>query len=104
MYKPKNLNEYLHLIDDAVFEMEELIYCAEEEFDNEMDGMTQSFQVIVTELKKFQTAVKASEIVPGEFKDEGFLPLVVNMQSGRIPVQHLLKELDRIARQGLNED
>ncbi|HDH16450.1 MAG TPA: hypothetical protein ENG90_08225 [Gammaproteobacteria bacterium] len=104
MYKPKNLNEYLHLINDAVFEMEELIYCAEEEFDNEMDGMTQSFQIIITELKKFQAAVKSSEIVPGEFKAEGFLPLVVNMRSGRLPVQHPLKELDRIARQGLDED
>ncbi len=104
MYKPKNLNEYLRLIDDAVFEMEELIYCAEEEFDNDMDGMTQSFELIVTELRNFQSAVKAGDIVPGEFNDEGFLPLVVKMQSGRLPVQHLLKELDRIARQGLNED
>ncbi|NOY15988.1 MAG: hypothetical protein GXP23_03455 [Gammaproteobacteria bacterium] len=104
MYKPTNLNEFLRLIDDAVFEMEELIYCAEEEFDHDMDGMTESFQAILAELKKFLSAVKAGDIVPGEFKGEGFLPLVGKMRSGRLPIQHLLKELDRIARQGLDED
>ncbi|MDB4522154.1 hypothetical protein N9100_01940 [Gammaproteobacteria bacterium] len=41
---------------------------------------------------------------PSVYKDEGFISLAAKKQSGRLPVQHLLKEIDRIARQDLEED
>lgn len=81
MYKPQNLNEYVLLINDANFEMEEMIYCAQDELDQDMNGMSQSYQTTLDELKKFQTAVKSGDIVPGESKDEGFMQLAAKMQS-----------------------
>ena len=75
--------------DDAIFEMQGLIYRAQEEFDQQ-HAMTQRFQTIPGELKKFQTVDNSGDIVPAEYRDEDSMALAAKMQLSRLPVLHLL--------------
>jgi hypothetical protein len=99
MDKHKNLDEYLGLINTAITEMEGLINCSQEEFDNDMDSMVQRFQILLSELKKFQENVSAGSIVPGEYRGEELMQLAAKIQAS-LPVHLLVTEIDRIAREG----
>ena len=66
MYKPKNVDDYMELINQAMFEVEDLILCAEDEGDGdtEFSAMTPDLRMIEAGLKALQAEILGGGGIP----------------------------------------
>ncbi len=62
MYKPKNVDDYVELINQALFEVDDLILCAEDEGESDAE-----FSTMMPELRAIEAGLKAlhAEILGG---------------------------------------
>jgi hypothetical protein len=101
MYQPKTTEDYLELVDQAIFEVEDLIRCAEEEDDAIVEFASQLsvYQELVQALQKLRADVVAGTHPFGNHQDLPFMPLVRQWRS-RIPFHVLLGALNTAHKEG----
>lgn len=101
MYQPKTPAQYLELVDQAIFEVEDLVRCAEDEEGDIVEFASQMpvYQELLTELKTLRAAVAAGAHVFGVKQDLPFMPLVRQWRS-RIPFYTLLGSLNTTHKEG----
>ena len=77
MYQPKTPAQYLELVDQAIFEVEDLLRCAEDEEGGIVEFASQMpvYQELLAELKAMNTAWEGAA-PPHDPKRRGALPLV----------------------------
>jgi hypothetical protein len=96
---PQTVAEFLNLVDEAIFEMDELAICAEEDLDDEMTDLVQPFRSISHELRRLHEQVKQGK---HQFADGNDLPVMPLVRRYRhvIPIYQLLDLLNQAHRQG----
>ena len=101
MYQPKTTEDYLELVDQAIFEVEDLIRCAEEEDDGIVEFAAQLpvYQELAQALKTLRAEVAAGTHTFGGKQDLPFMPLVRQWRS-RIPFHVLLGALNTAHKEG----
>ncbi len=102
MPEPTTLDEFLALLDDALFEMEDLRAAAEYEDGSERDlgEMLPVFEEIEAGLKQLRTGLKDGSRKPGSGQDLPFMGLVHHWKV-RIPIARLLERINDLQRKGL---
>jgi hypothetical protein len=102
MQKPRNVDEYLDLIDQAIFEINELIMCAEDENDGEAQ-----FGILRPDLKQIEDGLKAllDEIKSGNYaigrdQDLPFMPVVQKVRRS-LPIAGLIDTINITHKKGL---
>jgi len=97
----RNPDDFLDLIDQAIFEMGELIASAEYEsdVDDDFTGMLPTHRQILDELKKLHAAVHAGTYALSGGVDLPFMAVVRKFR-GRIPISGLLETINEIQKQG----
>jgi hypothetical protein len=105
MYKVRNVDDYVELINQALFEVEDLILCA----DDEGDGDTE-FSMMMPDLRVIETGLKAlhSEIVGGNYvigrgEDLPFMPVVQKVRK-RLPIAVLIDAVNNAHKKGFVRD
>ena len=75
MQAPRTVDEYLDLIDQAIFEVEEVLMCAGDEGDEdwEFSDRLPLYQQLVAELKRLHAEVHARRHVYATGTDLGFM-------------------------------
>ena len=101
MYQPKTIEDYLELVDQAIFEVEDLIRCAEEEDDGiaEFAAQLPVYQELVQGLQTLRAEVEAGTHTFGDKQDLPFMHLVRQWRS-RIPFHVLLGALNTAHKEG----
>jgi hypothetical protein len=101
MYQPKTPAEYLELVDQAIFEVEDLVRCAEEEDDGIVEFASQLpvYRELAEELQKLRAEVAAGTHVFGGKQDLPFMSVVRQWRS-RIPFYTLLGSLNTAHKEG----
>ena len=86
MCQPKTPAQYLGLVDQAIFEVEDLLRCAQDEEGGIVEFASQMpiYQELLEGLKALRTAVAAGQHAFGVKQDLPFMPLVRQWRS-RIP-------------------
>ncbi len=102
-YKPVNLEEYLDLVDQAIYEADEILACADDE--DAMDGMEFTellpiYEALANELKKLHKAIKNGEHSFADGKNLAYMPLV-DAWKVRIPFADILGILNDTHMKGL---
>lgn len=104
MYVPTSVDEYLDLIDQAIFEVEDVLMCAADEGDEdwEFSDLLPMYQQIVADLKRLHEAVHARRHVYANGTDLPFMAIVRRHQE-RIPFNSLFEALNRTHLAGIRE-
>ena len=100
---PRTRDEYLDLVDQLIFEIEEVLMCAEDEGDPEdyeFSDLLPVYEQLSAELKKLHAAVLQGRHAFGADRDLAFMPLVNNWKE-RIPFYNLFVTLNMLNKQGL---
>jgi hypothetical protein len=94
-------DDFLDFVDQAVYEMDDLITYAQDDSDMEGDftGMLPVYQQIVVELKKLHAAVRAGTHAFGTGQDLPFMGLVRKWKA-RIPIFGLLEAINEAQKKG----
>jgi hypothetical protein len=103
MFEPQTPDDYLDLIDQAVYEVEDLMAAAEyEELSQEDDlsAMRPVLQLLLTELKKLHAAVQSGVQPLGSGQDLPFMTLVRQWKT-RLPVGGLFEAVNEVQKKGL---
>jgi tetrahydromethanopterin S-methyltransferase subunit A len=105
MYKVRNVDDYVELINQGLFEVEDLILCAEDE--GEADA---EFSVVMPDLRMIETGLKAlhAEIlggnsVIGRGEDLPFMPVVQKVRK-RLPIVSLIDAINSAHKKGFVRD
>lgn len=101
MEKPKTMSEYLNLIDQAIFELEELRFSAE--YDSEELGQAFSFlDTVEAQMRKLR-----EQVVSGKYRfgteDLPFMPIVEKQDEYLLPFKPLLRTINHTHRTGLDQ-
>lgn len=101
MMNAGNPEEFLDLVDQAIFDTDDLMACAQDESDSDEDftGMLPVYQSLRTEIEKLHAAVRAGSHVFGAGVDLPFMALVRRYR-GRVPHSGLLEAINEIQRKG----
>ena len=101
MYQPKTIEGYLELVDQAIFEAEDLIRCAEEEDGGiaEFAAQLPVYQELSQGLQSLRAEVAADTHTFGDKQDLPFIHLVQQWRS-RIPFHVLLGALNTAHKEG----
>ncbi len=101
MYQPKTTKDYLELLDQAIFEVEDLIRCAEEEDASiaEFASQLPVYHELAQALQTLRAEVVAGTHKFGAKQDLPFMPLVRQWRS-RIPFHVLLGALNTAHKEG----
>ncbi|MHB8729981.1 MAG: hypothetical protein ACYC9K_13275 [Sulfuricaulis sp.] len=102
MMTPRTQDEYLDLVDQAIFEVEDVLMCAEDEDDPEDSAFSDIlpvFERLSQELKKLHADVLQGKQVIGRGEDLPFMPLVTQWKE-RIPSHDLLLSLNHVHKSG----
>ncbi len=91
MRGPKSAEQFIHLLDEAIFEIKDAIACAADEGDGMVDFTNdeQLYKILLEEYQALKEQFSADEIAVGRGKDLPFMPLV-NRAHERIPFVDLL--------------
>lgn len=102
MPQPETPAEYLELVDQAIFEVEDLVRCAEEEDDGivEFASRIPVYQDLLAQMRDLRAAVADGSHVFGSKHDLPFMTLVRQNRS-RIPFYILLGTLNTLHKEGL---
>jgi len=102
MIQPKTVDDFLDLVDQAIYETDDVLMCAADEGDPEdsdFTGILPVFEELLRDLKSLHDAVRQGRHVFGQ-GDLGFMPLVQKWKQ-RIPYHDLLLALNDIHRHGV---
>ncbi len=102
-YKPVNIDEYLDLVDQAIYEADEILACAGDE--GEIDAMEFTellpvYEALAIELKKLYQAIKNGEHQFADGRNLAYMPLV-DAWRHRIPFADILGVLNDTHMKGL---
>jgi hypothetical protein len=91
MRGPNSAEDFLHLLDEAIFELKDALACSEYEADGMMEFTSDAplYQQLLEEYQQLKQQFAADEIAVGRGKDLPFMPLV-NRAHERIPFSDLL--------------
>jgi len=105
MYKPKNVDDYVELINQALFEIEDLIMCADDEGDGdtEFSTMMPDLRVIEAGLKALHAEILGGDYVIGRGEDLPFMPVVQKVRK-RLPIVTLIDAINSAHKKGLARD
>ncbi len=98
-YTPKNVDAYLDLLDQVMFELDDLIACATDEMDDEFAAHLGAYQDVAAALRKLRTAVAAGAHRFGANEDLEFMALIRGRRNA-FPFYGLLETLNRVHRAG----
>ncbi|OGI58968.1 MAG: hypothetical protein A2V58_00630 [Candidatus Muproteobacteria bacterium RBG_19FT_COMBO_61_10] len=101
MYQPKTTEDYLELVDQAIFEVQDLVRCAEEEDDGIVEFAAQLpvYRELAEALQTLRAEVAAGTHKFGDKQDLPFMHLVRQWRS-RIPFHVLLGALNTAHKEG----
>jgi hypothetical protein len=101
MRKIQNLDQYLDVIHQAIFETEELMQCAEDEGegDAEFTGMLPQLQQIDAGLKALHAEILGGGYAIGRGQDLPFMA-VVNANRRRLPIVGLIDAVNNAHKKG----
>ncbi len=101
MMNAGNPDDFLDLVDQAIFDADDLIAYAQDESDSDEDfaGMLPVYQQLRAELVKLHAAVRAGGHAFGAGVDPPFMALVRRYR-GRVPISGLLEAVNEIQRRG----
>jgi hypothetical protein len=104
MRRPRNVDEYLDLIEQTLFEVGDLIACTEDEGegDTEFTGMLPTLQKIEAGLKALQAEIRAGGYTLGTGEDLAFLAGVAAVRR-RLPIAPLLDAVNLTHKKGFEE-
>jgi hypothetical protein len=104
MRSPRNVDEYLDLIEQALFEVGDLIACTEDEGDGdaEFTGMLPTLQKLEAGLKALQSEIRAGGYTLGAGEDLAFMAGVAAVRR-RLPVAPLLDAISLTHKKGFEE-
>lgn len=96
MYAPTSVDECLDLIDQAIFEIDDVPMCAADEGDEdwEFSDLLPLYQQLVGELERLHEAVRSGQHAYATGADRPFMA-VVRRHRERIPFSNLFEALNR---------
>ncbi|MCR4302402.1 MAG: hypothetical protein NUV51_12395 [Sulfuricaulis sp.] len=100
---PRARDEFLDLVDQLIFEIEEVLMCAGDEDDpedSEFSDLLPLYEQLSVELKKLHAEVTQGKHAFGADQDLPFMPLV-NKWKERLPFYSLFTTLNIANKQGL---
>lgn len=105
MYKPKSVDDYVELINQALFEVDELVLCAEDEGDGdtEFTAMMPDLRVIEAGLKALHAEILGGGYVIGRGEDLPFMPVVQKVRK-RLPIVVLIDAINSAHKKGFARD
>jgi tetrahydromethanopterin S-methyltransferase subunit A len=105
MYKARNVDDYVELINQALFEVEDLILCAEDEGedDNEFSIMTPDLRVIEAGLKALHAEILGGDYAIGRGEDLPFMSVVQKVRK-RLPIVSLIDAINSAHKKGFARD
>lgn len=99
--KPESVDEYLDLVDQAIFEMEDVLACAEDEGDDiELSELTPLYEYLVKELKTLHASLLSDNHGFGQGEALPFAEVVAKWGM-RIPCLDILNIILRNYKEGL---
>ncbi len=100
MYKPKNKDEYLDLVDQAIFETDDLLMSAEEEGDEDDFGaFVPVYEQIRNGLRQLHADVLADRHTFANGADLPFMALAEKWK-GRLPYYSLIEAINSAHKRG----
>lgn len=90
-----NLDQFLDLVDQAIFELDDLLVCAEDESgidDDQLMRLLPLYQHLATELKQFHSDVLAGKHAYAQGQEPAFTE-IVRKWSQQIPFSGLLEQV-----------
>lgn len=103
-YKPTTVDEYLDMLDQAIYETDEIIACAGDEdfFDvADLTALLPIFEALAVELRRFAESIKNGNHHFANGKNLPFMPLV-DQWKARIPFADILIMLNESHISGLS--
>jgi hypothetical protein len=100
---PRTRDEFLDLVDQLIFEIEEVLMCSQDEGDpedSEFSELLPVYERLSQDLKKLHAEIMQGRHAFGENQDLPFMPLV-NKWKDRLPFYNLFATLNIANRQGL---
>lgn len=99
MFAPTSREEFLKLLDDAIFETEELIECVEFDETAQFVPYMSAYKHLATGLRALKAALVTGDHELGKGKDFEFMNLVRENKRG-IPFHHMLEVLNSVYKEG----
>ncbi len=102
MFEPKNLDDYLDLVDQAIYEADELVACAGDEGayeDMELTELLPVYDALAKELKQLHAEIRSGRHHFADGKNLSFVPLVERWRA-RIPFADILAQLNESHMRG----
>jgi hypothetical protein len=99
------VDDYVELINQALFEVDELVLCAEDEGDGdtEFTAMLSDLRVIEAGLKALHAEILGGSYVIGRGEDLPFMPVVQKVRK-RLPIVVLIDAINNTHKKGLARD
>lgn len=103
MRGPKSAEDFVHLLDEAIFELKDALACAEDEGDGMMNftGDLPLYEQLLEACQELKAQFSADEITVGRGKDLPFMSLV-NRAQERIPFSDLLGLINQGYKNGFD--
>ena len=104
VYKPRDPNEYMDLLDQAIFEIDEIMACIDDEDgeDFSLYELLPIFEFLQKELRQIDQDLRSGEHHFGEGKELPYAELLKNW-GARIPCADVLRMLNEIYIKGFEE-
>ena len=105
MYKARNVDDYVELINQALFEIEDLILCAEDEgeADAEFSAVMPDLRAIEAGLKALHAEILGGNYVIGRGEDLPCMPVVQKVRK-RLPIAVLIDAVNSAHKKGFVRD
>jgi hypothetical protein len=101
MFQPKTMDEYIDLVHEAIYEIDELRLSVEESsLDDEWEQYRDLLEPLDTEVRRLYEALTSGSYRFGSGEDLPFMPLVQRLGK-EVPVKPLLEAINQTHRHGL---
>lgn len=101
MLEPRNMDEYIDLVHEAIYEIDELRLSIEESsLDDDWERYRDLLEPLDAEVRKFYEALTSGAHRFRPEEDLPFMPLVERLGK-EVPVKPLLEAINRAHRRGL---
>jgi hypothetical protein len=102
MHTPRTQDEYLDLVDQAIFEIEDVLMCAGDEGDpddQQFSDILPVYEQLSRDIKKLHADIMQGRLAIGKGVDLPIMPLVTQWKE-RIPCYELLAALNYVYKTG----